>query len=715
MIRSAYYVAGQPEIKHRQDFLLLRRAVIAKSGGLPQAAQGCRPDVVACAGETLSLPLMKILSALLLLSVLGSCYARATEGFWLPHQLSAGSPAPVAPAELYDNPEAPAAVNAITRSVVKLGECSAVFVSADGLLLTSARCLRPYLPAELRSGFAAEQRQDEIRLSGLTAYQPTEQQDMTVAINRQLNETATPAQRYQRLAGLEQELLGRCQQQNRYCELNTLHYGLQFALQYYQPLADVRLVYLPPQPDDMQDDTRWPRYDADFTLLRLYNTAGKPVSASYAKLAAAGAAEQQLVLVPDFVPQSRRYSSAEEVQFLFEQLYPQAQTQLKRTINVLQHISRVPVPDMTRLLAELEQQYQRRQAMLAEYQQGNLLGSRQQQQQQIRDWITTSPVRQQLYGAALQQFRDLQQQQQQLMLRDQVLENLQYARLPALAVQLYQHALLTDEKSRAEHQAQLQQQLAQLETGFDARTDQELALHFLELYAELPQPQRLPALDQYFALSDGFTREIVRHKLSAIYRLTGLTRASARLAWLAADAARFRHSDDPLINFAVAMQDTSQQLAQQRQQLAVQLEMARAALMEVIMAYNDARGQPTYAEANGGLRLSLGRVSGYQPRDAVWYLPFSRIQSADGSKTAIHANFLSSVDSCGDMTGAPTFNHNADIVGIMYTGAGQRLLADWHYEAGLSRAVHVDSRFILWHLQQSAAGRSLLQEMVLAH
>lgn len=654
---------------------------------------------------------MKLLAVLVLLCLLSGFCAQAGEGFWLPRQLSGYNVVPDGQFNLANNA---AALNTINHSVVKLGECSAVFVTADGLLLTSARCIAPYLTAETSAGFATAQQLEEIRLSGLTVYQPVELQDVTVSINRQLNETSNEIARSARLLQLEQELLSRCQQQGRYCRLHKLHYGLQFYLQYYQPFSDVRLVYLPQQKPLQQDDTHWPRYDADFTLLRVYQADGKAVSLPYSKMTFEGVTEQQKVLVPDFVPQSQRYSSVEELQFLFEQLYPQMQAQLKRTIDLLQELGSVQ-SDTIALQTALSQQYQRRQAMLSEYQQGRMIARRQQTQQRIRDWINASPVRQQLYGAALQRFRQLQQQQQQLRLRDQVLENLHYARLPALAVQLYSHALSEDTKGRHARRVSLQQQLEQLETQLDVRTDQALALHFLELYSELPQALRLPALDQYFALSDGFNREIVRHKLSAIYRLTGLTRNTSRLAWLDADSTAFASSDDPLINFAVAMQHTSQQLAQQRQQLAAELELARSALMEVIMAYNDAQNKPTYAEANGDLRFSIGKISGYQPRDAVWYLPFSRLQhsdSADGQESRVYANFLSSVDSCGDVTGAPTFDLNGQVVGVMYTGAGQRLLAKWHYDAERSRAVHVDNRFILWHLQQSDTGRSLLQQLL---
>src|SRR5690606_11722080 len=113
-------------------------------------------------------------------------------------------------------------------------------------------------------------------------------------------------------------------------------------------------------------------------------------------------------------------------------------------------------------------------------------------------------------------------------------------------------------------------------------------------------------------------------------------------------------SSDPLISFAVAMHDTVLQLAKERSELKTELDSVRSAVMEVLLAFNDARGKATYAEANGALRFSIGRVNGYSPMDAVWHQPFSslksylkRQQDVDSSDSVaqvpgIAVNFLSS-------------------------------------------------------------------------
>lgn len=672
-------------------------------------------DMLACAGENKTLFIfMKFLPLATAFASLVCGIVTAAEGFWLPAQLTdhANQAEHAVAQRQFSNVDT---VNSISKTLVRLGECSGVFVSADGLVLTSARCLTPYMSAHMTQGSAAIAADDAPLLPGLSVYLFQEQQDVSVGINRRLNESANANDRLTKLAELKQEFASRCQQQQRYCELTSLHYSLQFFVEYYQQFDDVRLVYLPAQQSsDPQVD--WPRYDADFALVRVYQADGRRAKTPFAQLSATGPAEQQAIAVPDFVPASRRYSSVEEIRFMFEQLYPARRQQLEQTLLQLRQMTTPQTAGITDLRTSLQQQYLQLQSQLSEYRAGNLLASRSRQQQRLIDWITISPVRQQLYGAALERFSVVLHQQQQLLLRDQVLENLRYARLPALAIQLYQWADSSDSAEKAGLRKEIADLLDELEQGFDARTDAQLALHFLEQYSQLPATQRLPALDQYFALSDGFNRDIVRHKLSAIYRMTSLTDSKKRRQWLAADAVEFRNSEDPLINFAVAMRETARQLTAQRQQLQAELLHARAAVVEVIMAFNDAHGASTYADANGSLRFSVGIVEGYQPKDAVWYMPFSRLSdTADTAATEpVVANFLSSADSCGDVLGAPAFNANAEVVGVMYASSGLRLLSDWHYESKLSRAVHVDSRYIVWHLQQSAGGKQLLHEMALA-
>jgi hypothetical protein len=673
-----------------------------------------------------------------LLLVVFAARLSAVEGFWLAHQLQPGS-AVLRDINADSHQQIPALpLQQISQVVARIGNCSAAFVSARGLLITSAHCIDAFLQQPAQDIAPSDSRTAELPLPGLQLDLLQQTQDVTVSINRQLSSARTEQQRTEKLQLIRQQLLANCQQQSTFrCELISLHHGSEFYLQQYRTLHDVRLVYHPPQLHDSAERV-WPQYGADFVLLRAYVSAtgaaaqyapsNQPFQSAFARLSEHGVTEHELIVSPGFSVPASRYATVAEVRFQFEQLYPSALQYLQQAIQLITQLapadSKLAEKYATTAI-KLQQQSEKTQAMVQQYRQSRLLGVKQQHQQALLHWMNSSPLRQQLYGPTLEKLRWLSDKQQDVQQRDLVLTYLQYAQLPFLARQLYHNAL----QPKAP-QAILRQQLMQLDAQYDARLDMELALHFLGQYAQLPQHLHLKALDQYFALNDGFNREIVRHKLSAMYRGTSLTEPSERIAWLTRSPQQFEQSNDPLISFAVAMQDTAQQLVTERAELSSELNSIRAAWMEVVMAYNDTREQATYAQADGLLHFSLGRVSGYQPMDAVWYQPFSHLSGLMALQHAaahrniplrsdsaaqsdnISVNFLSSTDSCSDYRDAPSFNAAGELVGVMYSGVQENLLADWHYDASLSRAVHVDSRYVIWQLRQSDTGQALLEELL---
>ncbi len=672
----------------------------------------------------------KIAGYALGLMLLGSAHSQADEGFWLPQQLDANSPL-LAQLNLTAQERASGLpLTQLNQTVVRLGRCSGAFVSASGLLLTSADCVADYLPPDATAGLSYTNRATEPSLPKLTAKLLLQSRDVSNQVQRALGVAVDAQDKAARLAQLKSAMLAGCQSgADIRCQLVAEHHGLLYRLEQYRLLSDIRLVYLPPPAAN--DTPGWPRYAANYVLLRVYadsqgqslsyNAAHQPLHSRFARLSSATLSEQQLLLTALFVGQTRRYRPASELKFQFDSAHPQALAYQQQMLQLLRNLAPAGSDRALRygaLLLQVQQQFDQQQARLQQYQRSNLYSDKLAVQQQLAQWISSSPVRQQLYGPALQQLEVLLQQQQQLALRDLVLDYLQYARLPALARELFQLAQLPDNE-RAQAASRFSPRLVAFEQQFDARVDMELALHFLGQYANLPPELRLAALDQYFALNDGFNREIVKHKLAAIYRGTALTRADIRQYWLGRPASDFAQSQDPLLSFTVAMAPALEQLATQRQQLAIELEQARAAAMEVVLAYNDAHNIASYADANGSLRISLGRISGFAPDDAVWYQPFSSMTAWLGRQSPLQlpetepdiaVNFLASNDSCHSNPSGISFNQQGELVGVMFGAVPANLLSDWQYQAQTGRTVQVDARFIRWQLKQ-AGQTAILAEL----
>jgi hypothetical protein len=138
----------------------------------------------------------------------------------------------------------------------------------------------------------------------------------------------------------------------------------------------------------------------------------------------------------------------------------------------------------------------------------------------------------------------------------------------------------------------------------------------------------------------------------------------------------------------------------------------------------------TYPDANGTLRLSVGHVSGYSPRDGIYYLPFSFIPGTDTSSAGhsntvysanidslstgygkIPVNFLSDNDITGGNEGSPVLNKRGKLVGLSFNNIQENLVADYTLKPNIKRAINIDIRYILFLLGRYPNTGRILDEL----
>jgi hypothetical protein len=189
----------------------------------------------------------------------------------------------------------PAWLDRARLSTVRLANCTASFVSKDGLILTNHHCIESCL-SELSSrerdlvgnGFLARSRSDELRCPTQVADVLVEMQDVTPVIAKAtagLADAAANEARKRRQTELEQECERGSKADKRTgplkCESVTLYNGGQYFLYKYRRHTDVRVVFAPERgiaafggdPDNFQ----FPRWCLDMGILRAYEN-GKPVA-----------------------------------------------------------------------------------------------------------------------------------------------------------------------------------------------------------------------------------------------------------------------------------------------------------------------------------------------------------------------------------------------------------------------------------------------------
>ena len=115
-----------------------------------------------------------------------------------------------------------------------------------------------------------------------------------------------------------------------------------------------------------------------------------------------------------------------------------------------------------------------------------------------------------------------------------------------------------------------------------------------------------------------------------------------------------------------------------------------------------------YPDANSTLRVTYGTVKGYEPRDGVYYTPFTTLNGIlekDTGKDPFDApareldlirnrefgsyyvkeldstpvNFLTTLDSTGGNSGSPTMNGKGELVGLLFDGNWESIISDWDF------------------------------------
>ena len=264
---------------------------------------------------------------LLVLALLSVLPAFADEGMWTFDEFPSGSVK-----RQYGADITPAWLDHVRLSTIRLTNCTASFVSPEGLILTNHHCMESCL-AELSSkdqslmelGFTAADRRAEQRCPAQLADVLVGSENVTDALSKAiagLSDTAANVARKKMLTTLEEncERAGERAKSGRLrCQVVSLYQGGQYFLYKYKRYYDLRLVFAPEtdiaafggDPDNFQ----YPRWSLDFSLLRAYENDKPAVTPNYLKIDFHGPTANQLVFVAGNPGSTARLQTRAQLEF----------------------------------------------------------------------------------------------------------------------------------------------------------------------------------------------------------------------------------------------------------------------------------------------------------------------------------------------------------------------------------------------------------------
>jgi hypothetical protein len=238
--------------------------------------------------------------------------------------------------------------NKLRLASLRFGDdCSASFVSPQGLILTNHHCVRNQMAKVqgkydwVRDGFVAKELGDEVRFAGLSVQQLVRMTDVTAEMTRGVTDDLTPEAAEKVRERNRKAVLAKAEADD--CSLKPqlvkLFSGSIWQLYQYRVFDDVRLVMAPHLQVSYfggdPDNFVYPRYAVDFCFCRAY-VDGKPADTNAFYFPwGDGPAEGDLVFLTGNPGSTKRLMTMAQLEFLRDVYYPRVREMIESRIQVL--------------------------------------------------------------------------------------------------------------------------------------------------------------------------------------------------------------------------------------------------------------------------------------------------------------------------------------------------------------------------------------------
>ncbi|KQW93866.1 peptidase S46 [Massilia sp. Root418] len=691
--------------------------------------------------------------------------AHADEGQWQPHQLpqlkSELKRIGIAiPAEkLADLSKHP------MSAIVSTDGCSASFVSPHGLVVTNHHCAygaiqRNSTPEHnyIANGFLAKTRAAELPGGpNLQVYVTDKVENVSARVLAGLDKLGGKA-RHEEAQKRIKALVAECETDKMYrCSVPSFHRGAEYYRIRQMQIRDVRLVYAPSDKignygGDI-DNYEWPRHTGDYSFLRAYvGKDGRPADPSpdnvpyqskdFLVVSAEGLKNGDPILLAGYPGRTSRYKLPVEIRNARDAAYPLQAAEYQSDLDTIAAATKGDEAGVVRyasVVKSINNRMKKTLGLMDGFARTDLAALKDAQDAEFRAWYAKQP------GVSAAMLSELDA----AIAADMALADEEFAWGVATNSDLLKSArtlhrlALEKQKPDAERKAGYQQRdvgpikarLTRLEQSFTAKVDQARFAGGLARYAKLAAKSHPQGLDALLpAAAD----------VPTLYAQTKLGATAERLALMDKDADAIAASDDAFLKLAVKLHAIGQSLEERRMEVDGNLERVVPQYMAAVIAWKKSQGKPVYPDANSTLRVTYGTVSAYSPKDGLTKGPFTTVEgivekhtgkdpfiAPDSLIDAVKAkrygqfkdpvlgtvpvNFLSSADTTGGNSGSAVMNKRGELIGLNFDSTYESITKDWYFDPAITRAIHLDIRYMLWVMKEVDHADNLLQEMTIKY
>ncbi|MBI5915822.1 MAG: S46 family peptidase [Bacteroidetes bacterium] len=651
------------------------------------------------------------------------------------------------------------------------GGCTAEVISGQGLLLTNHHCgfgqIQNHSSLEhnyLEDGFWAKTLKDELPNDGLTATFISRIEDVTAAALAGVTDDMDKKTR-QSTIDKNLDAIKKSAQKEAWEDVMVRPFfnGNQYFMFVTVTYKDVRLVGAPPSSIGKfgadTDNWVWPRHTGDFSIFRIYaDKDNRPAAYSpdnvplkpkhFLPISLDGVKEGDFTLVFGFPGRTNEYLPSYAVQQLVDVLDPARIAVRDKTLAIWDGAMRSD--------AQVKIQYASKQAGLAnawKKWEGEVLGLRrtkavkkkQQYEAEFMKIVTVNPAfakYQNLLGEFGQLYKDIEPYAEAKAYYDEILgSNVEILRLAGRFANLLKAYDKNGEAGMADEVKGLKTWLEGFYKDYRPEIDQRVfAAHMEMLEKHAGKDFQTETLAQMLANAGGSYEKLAEDLFKNTFILDPAN-ANAVLGKTYEEIYK-AVALDPACQLVANLRDTyNQKIAVKYNEYNDRTEALQQTYMKAQMEVFPNR--KFYPDANGTMRVSYGKVQGYQPQDGVTFASQTYLDGVMekyvpgdyefdvparlrelyekkdygqyGENGKLPVCFIGSNHTTGGNSGSPAIDASGNLIGLNFDRVWEGTMSDYNYDISLCRNIMVDARYVLFIIDKYAGAGHLVKEMKLVH
>jgi hypothetical protein len=712
----------------------------------------------------------KIALALCLLSVVFAKAANTPdEGMWLPMFVERLNYVDMQKMGLHLTADELYSINhsSLKDAVVSLGGfCTAEVVSPEGLLFTNHHCgyeaIQQHSSVDhdyLTDGFWAMSKSEELPNEGLFVSFLIRMDDMTNEVLSVVTPDMDETARNEAITKKINEIKKDASEKGKYeVEVKSFFNGNEYYMFVYQQYKDIRLVGAPPSSIGKfggdTDNWMWPRHTGDFSIFRIY-TAPDGSPAEYSKdnvpLAAKkflpvsikGYKKDDFAMIWGYPGSTDRYRNSWAVDATLNDIDPI----FVKAFGLILDIQKAGMDadkavriQYASTYANWANTWKNKLGEARDLKRLDVVQKKQEIEAKLSQWIDADAARKAKYGTVLNSFAQIYKEYKDQNLYAQMYYNrICFIGSKAFAFPGQVTAIETVLKSGAKGDELKKQMEKFRETSnehfkeYNDGIEQNEYAALLALYRENIPATQQPAVFQFI---DKKYKGDIKKFVADLFKNSIFCTEAKFNAFLEKPNLKKFQNDPALLAFN-SFSDSFKELQKTNQDLTMRNRKAQRLFIEALREME--QNKSFYPDANSTMRMTYGKVIGYDPADGVHYNYFTTLDGvmmkedpnneefivpaklkelynkkdygmyAENGK--IYTCFLTDNDITGGNSGSPVMNADGQLIGLAFDGNWEAMSGNILFEPALQRTICVDVRYVLFVIDKYAGATNLIKEL----